>query len=799
MHKIKFIAILFFILGGSGVLAQQKYTISGIVNEASSNESLIGANVVLIELNTGASTNEYGFYSITLSAGEYTLHISSIGFQDITQKIILDKNLKRDFNLHETVEELEEIVVTSDIEQINISSPQMSVNRLTLKTIKSIPVVFGEADVIKSILLLPGVTSAGEASTGFNVRGGAVGQNLILIDEATVFNSSHLFGLFSVFNPDAIKSVKLYKGGIPSRYGGRVSSVLDIFQKEGNSKKFKINGGIGTMAGRLLVEGPIVKDRTAFLFGGRVSYGHFLLPLLDNVNSAYFYDLNAKLNHKINEKSNIFLSSYFGRDRFSIHESFVNTFGNAVVNFRWNNFISEKLFSNLSLVYSNYHNGLELDFQGFKWTSNIVSYSFKYDFNNYLNDKLQVNYGVSNIYYQFNPGTIEPLTQESDVLEEQLIKKYANELAIYLDLVHDITKRISLQYGVRLSHFTRMDQESINVYKNKDPLFFDPFLLIYQGAEPIDTKPPSGNGYINMFVNLEPRLSVAYNFNSNTSIKASYNRMAQYLHLLSNTNSPTSLDVWTPSGPFVKPQLLNQYALGFYKNFKNSSYSIETEIFYKDIENRIDYIDGADLIANNAIEQVILSGEARAYGAELLFRKNNGKLKGWLAYTLSKSEQRTPGRIPKFDNGRSNRETGINFEQWYNTPYDKTHDFALYGSYELNKKWQFNLDFVYQTGQPTNYPIGQFEFQGLTIPYYGLRNVERLPDYHRLDISVTLIPFAKASRKWYSEWIFSVYNVYNRKNAASINFRNNPETGENEAVRTSIFGIVPAITYNFKF
>lgn len=786
-------------LGNSAILAQVKYTLSGIIKEASSNETLIGANVIIPELNTGVSANEYGFYSITLPAGEYMLHISSIGFQEIIQEINLDKNLKMNFELEETVEELEEIVVTSDIEQIDISNPQMSVTRLTLETIKNIPMVFGEADVIKSILLLPGVTSAGEASTGFNVRGGAVGQNLILLDEATIFNSSHLFGLFSVFNPDAIKNVKLYKGGIPSRYGGRISSVLDIFQKEGNSKEVKINGGIGTMAGRLLIEGPIIKDRTAFLVGGRASYGHFLLPLFDNVNSAYFYDLNAKLNHKINEKSNIFLSGYFGRDRFSIHQSFVNTFGNAVVNFRWNNFISEKLFSNLSLIYSNYQNGLELDFQGLKWTSNIVSYSAKYDFNSYVNDRLQVNFGVSNIYYQFNPGKVEPINQESDVLEEQLIKKYANEFGVYIDIVHDVSKRLSLQYGVRFSHFTRLDQDSINAYKHKDPLFFDPFLLIYEGAEPIGARYPSGNGFLNMFVNLEPRLSVAYSFNSNTSIKASYNRMAQYLHLLSNTSSPTPLDVWTPSGPFVKPQLLNQYALGFYKNIRNNTYSIETEVFYKHIDNRLDYIDGADLIANNAIEQVILSGEARAYGLELLLRKNDGKLKGWLAYTLSKSEQRSPGRIPKFDNGRSNKETGINFEQWYNTPYDKMHDIALYGSYELNKKWRFNMDFIYQTGQPTNYPIGQFEFQGLTIPYYGLRNVARLPDYHRLDISVTLIPLAKASRKWHSEWVFSVYNVYNRKNAASINFRHNIESGVNEAIRTSIFGIVPAVTYNFKF
>lgn len=779
--------------------AQQKYTLSGTISEGKSNETMIGVSITFPNLKTGVTTNEYGFYSITLPAGRYEVLVSYLGFQDIRETINLTTNIKKDFNLFESVEQLDEVVVTEDADRLDIRKPQMSVNTLAVQTIKQIPVVLGEADVIKSLILLPGVTSAGEASSGFNVRGGATDQNLILLDEATIFNSSHLFGFFSVFNPDAIKDVKLYKGGIPARYGGRVSSVLEIFQKEGNSKELKVNGGIGAVASRLLVEGPITKDRTAFLVGGRGSYAHAFLPLFDINNKAYFFDLNTKINHKINDRNNVFLSGYFGRDLFSINDSFVNTYGNAVGNFRWNHLFSDKLFSNLSVIYSDYFYGLELDFVGFEWDSGIQNFNLKYDLNHYLNDKLQINYGLNNIYYVFNPGKIKPNSPSSGIIEEQLTKKYANETAAYVDVEQKINENLSVNYGLRVSLFNRLGQDELFVYENNQPVIFDPFQLVYREATPIDTIAPGRGTNLASFVNLEPRVSAAYILNPNSSVKASYTRLAQYLHLLSNTSSPTPLDVWTPSGPFVEPQLLDQYALGYFRNIKNGEFSLEVEGFYKDIQNRIDYIDGADLIANNAIEQVILNGKARAYGLEFLLRKNEGRFQGWLAYTLSRSEQQTPGRDPVVDNGRSNLETGINLGEWYSTPYDKTHDLALYGSFDLNEYWNFNANFVYQTGQPTNYPLGQFEFQGLVVPFFGLRNVTRLPDYHRLDISATLQPNKARKSKFQSEWVFSVYNVYSRKNAASINFRQNQDTGRNEAIRTSIFGIVPAITYNFKF
>lgn len=787
----RYLLFLFFFCFSLFSFAQQKYTLSGTISEASSNETLIGVTIAVPNLQTGVTTNEYGFYSLTLPEGEYEIIVNYLGFKDIIQTISFTQNQKINFQLEESAELLDEVIVTEDVEKMDIRTPQMSVNAMSAATIKKIPVILGEADVIKSILLLPGVTNAGEGASGFNVRGGAVDQNLILLDEAIIFNSSHLFGFFSVFNPDAIKDIKLYKGGIPARYGGRLSSVLDIFQKEGNSKQLKVNGGIGLVASRLLVEGPIVKDKAAFLIGGRGSYAHLFLPLFNQDNTAYFYDLNTKLSYNINDKNSIYISGYFGRDVFGVNDSFVNTYGNSVGNLRWNHLFSDKLFSNLSLIYSDYYYGLKLDFVGFDWNSGIQNFNVKYDLKHYLSDKFQINYGVNNIRYSFNPGKIAPSNPSSGIVEAQLTKKYANEFAAYVDIEHDITKNLSLGYGLRFSNFIRLGQDEQNVYENDNPVFFDPTILVYQEAVPIETIQTTSDGNLATFNNFEPRVSLSYSFNNSSSMKASYTRLAQYLHLLSNTSSPTPLDVWTPSGPFTKPQLLDQYALGYFKNLKDGDYSIETEVFYKDIQNRIDYIDGANLIANNAIETVILNGEARAYGLEFLLRKNTGKFQGWLAYTLSKSEQRTPGR--------TDLETGINFGAWYNTPYDKPHDISLFGSYEVNEKWSFNTNFVYQTGQPTNYPVGQFSFQNLTVPYYGLRNTERLPDYHRIDISATLTPRKNKNRKLQGEWVFSIYNLYSRKNAASINFRRNVDTGANEAVRTSIFGIVPAATYNFKF
>lgn len=787
------LVIFLFLFSCFYTSAQEKYTLSGTISDSNSNETLIGVTVFIPELKTGVLTNEYGFYSITLPKGKYSIRINYSDYQNLDEVLELNQNLKINYKLIPKENVLREVIVTSTKNITDIRKPEMSVNKLSISTIKKMPVVLGEVDILKSILLLPGVTNAGEGASGFNVRGGGADQNLILLDEAMIFNSSHVFGFFSVFNPDAIKDLKLYKGGIPARYGGRASSVLDIYQKDGSSKGFHANGGIGLISSRLLLEGPIVKDKGSFLIGGRSSYAHLFLKLSEDQkdNAAYFYDLNTKLSYKINPNNNIFLSGYFGRDVFSLANSFTNIYGNSTLNLRWNHLFSDKLFSNLSLIYSDYYYGLDLDFVGFKWDSGIKNYNIKYDLKNYISDKFKLNYGINAIYYDFNPGIIRPSDPNSGINFAQLDKKYAFEPAAYLDAEQEISDKIAISYGLRYSLFYRLGNSKINIYENNNPVLFNSEMQIYEKATPIGVQNYRKNETITNFGNLEPRFSLAYQVNDSQSIKTSYNRMVQYLQLVSNTASPTPLDVWTPSDSFIKPQIADQVAVGYFTNFSENKYSLEIESYYKKIQNRIDYIDGADLIANNALEQVILNGRMRAYGLEIMLKKNEGKFNGWISYTLSRSEQQTPGRTIL--------ETGINNGEWYKSAFDKTHNLAITSAYELNKKWSFGANFALQSGQPVTFPNGQYQYLGITVPSYGLRNENRLPAYHHLDISATLSPSKNSSRSTKSEWVFSIYNLYNRKNAAAINFRQNSDTGNNEAIKTSIFGIVPAVSYNFKF
>jgi hypothetical protein len=786
---IHFYLLLFLI--ANSIVGQEKVTFSGYIIDQETNETLIGVNVILPKIQYGATTNEYGFYSITVPKGIYQLRISYLGYESFQEELQLDKTITKDYKLKSEVALLEEVVVEENIEQLNLKSPQMSLNKLTIQTIKNIPAALGEVDIIKSITLLPGVTSAGEGASGFNVRGGAADQNLILLDEAIVFNSSHLFGFFSVFNPDAIKDIKLYKGGIPSNYGGRVSSVLNIYQKDGNSNAFKAQGGIGLISSRLLLEGPIEKEKGSFLIGGRSSYAHLFFPLVESVgdNKAYFYDLNTKLSYKLNKNNNIYLSGYFGRDVFDISNLFNVGFGNSVANFRWNHLFSNKLFSNLSLIYSNYDYTLDFGLAEFDWNLGIRNFNLKYDFKHYLSEKIKLEYGLNSIYYKFDPGLIQPTTSESGIQTNKLKDKFAFENSLYGNISLKLSPKWNLQLGSRFSSFLRLGQK-LNTYAADNPLIFNQDLKIYEAANPIGTEVYSKGKVIKPFYNLEPRLALAYQIASDRSLKISYNRMVQYLHLISNTNSPTPIDVWAPSGKFIDPQLLDQIAVGLFKTFDNNRYNFELEGFYKSIQNRLDYIDGAELIANNAIEQVLLSGKARAKGIEVLFRKNEGKLTGWLAYTLSRSEQKTPGRTLQ--------ETGINNGNWYVTPYDKTHDISVTANYSLNKKWDLNANFIYQTGQPTTYPSAQYQFSEFLIPNFEPRNSSRLPAYHRFDLSAVYVP-KKQNKRYSSQWVFGIYNLYNRQNAASIRFQNNIETGLNEAIRLSIFGIIPSITYNFKF
>ncbi len=767
-------------------------TISGTITDASDGETLLGVNVYTKGGSLkGAVTNQYGFYSIDIPEGTTHLITSYLGYE--TQSVDITKLEQQFLNikLNQNKEVLDEVVVEATSTVTDIKSVQMSVNKLSAATIKEMPALFGEVDVVQSLQLLPGVTNSGEGSSGFNVRGGTVDQNLVLLDEAPLYNTSHFFGLFSVFNADAIKDVTLYKGGIPAAYGGRVSSILDVRQKEGNNQEFKGTGGISIISSRLAVEGPLKKDRGSFLVAGRATYAGLLLRLQNNKNRVGFYDLNAKGSYQLNDKNKLFLSGYFGNDNFELDKLLSNSYGNATINLRWNHIYSHKLFSNLSAIYNQYYYKLGLDFIKINWESNIENANIKYDFNYYLNSNWKFQMGVNGLYYKFNPGDITQQEGGDFINPVSLEKKRAFEPAIYTSVKNTIGDKFELEYGLRYSAFLRLGGQVLNTYLDS-PLRFNRLIGIYERNDPNGEESFEQGDVIKTFYGLEPRFGASVILDEDTSIKASYQRTNQYIHLLSNTNAPSPIDIWAPSGKFIKPQRSNQYALGFFKNFKEDNYSLEIEGYYKNVDNRIDYLDGAELIGNNAIETEILQGEMRSYGTEILLKKNHGRFTGWLSYTLSKSEQRVEGR---------NRfESGINEGQWYNTPFDRTHDLSITGMYKINAKWRASANFIYQTGRPTTYPEGRFNFDSISVPIYTSRNDERLPDYHRLDLSVTYVPSSNKKRFWDGEWVLSLYNVYGRRNASSINFKENRTTGNQEARQLSIFGnIIPTLTYNFTF
>ncbi|SHG53813.1 TonB-dependent receptor [Flavobacterium johnsoniae] len=788
-----------FSIVGNNIFVKQKSQSAKTVKKKSkltgqifddTKQPVIGANVYIKELEVGAVTDVNGKFSIEIPNGNYTVAVSYVGFKNHEKHITISDDTKINFNIDSDSQELEQVIVTGN-KAVDIKTTQMSVNRLSMQEIKRIPVAMGEPDPLKSILTLPGVTNAGEASSGFNVRGGAADQNLILLDGAPVYNDSHMFGFFSVFNADIVNGLDLYKGGIPSKFGGRVSSVLDVTQQTGDFENYKVNGGIGVISSRLLVQGPLQKDKGSFIVSGRTSYAHLFLKLADNKNSAMFYDFNAKLNYRFNANNTLTFSGYLGNDIFDINDRFSSKYGNTMGILSWKHKFSDRLNHNLSVFYSDYKFNLGLSMENFEWDSNIQNYGLKYGWNYQKSEKFKINYGIDGLYYNFNPGTVQPTSIDSQFNYKQLDKKYALETSAYLDFENQITEKLNFRYGLRYSMFYRLGSEAISTYENGQSVVYNPLYKIYEEGTPTGTTYYGKGKKISSFDNFEPRAALSYAFNDNTSVKASYNRMAQYIHILSNTQSPLPMSIWTPSGPFTKPQLLDQYAVGYFKNFKDNDYSFEGELFYKKVQNRIDYIDGADILANNNIEQVILNGKARSYGMELLFRKNTGIFTGWISYTLSRAEQKTPGRTAE--------EPGIANGDWYLSGYDKMHNLSVVGSYEFSPKWSFNGNFTLQSGQPVTYANGYYEFGGIHVPNYSLRNENRLPLFHHLDVAATYTPRPDKKKGWQSYWVFSIYNIYNRKNAASMSFTTNEDTGANETRRLSIFGIVPGVSYNFKF
>lgn len=770
--------LLIAMLGISFTLQAQsteKFTVSGYVRDSLTGEELIGVTIKLEELPTaGAATNTYGFYSLTVPAGTYKVSASYLGYNTITRTVNLTQSAKMDFKLVETAHALEEVVITSERKDENITKVQMGVEKLSVKEIETIPVLMGEKDVIKTLQLRPGVKSAGEGSSGFNVRGGASDQNLILLDEATVYNASHLLGFFSVFNSDALKDVTLYKGTQPAPYGGRLASVLDIQMQEGNSNKYGAEGGIGLISSRLKIDGPIVKDKGSFMIAGRRTYADLFLKLSPDtmINRArlYFYDLNAKANYRINDKNRIFLSGYFGKDVLGFADQFGIDWGNYTGTLRWNHLFSDRMFSNTSLIFSNYDYNINIDITGIEAniTSQIRDYNLKQDFQYYANSHNTIKFGFNSIYHKIIPGaiTVETNGQSSSL---KLDHKHSWENAIYASHEYKTGKALSLEYGIRLTSFTVLGPGNFYTYN--------------ANGEATDTASYQSGDFVKTYVNAEPRIGINYIINEQSSVKLAYGRNTQNLHLLSNSTSGNPTDLWIPNSNNVKPEIADQVSLGYFRNFDDNKYEFSAETYYKAMQNQVDYKDGAELNFNENVEAELLFGTGRAYGLELFLKKKTGKLTGWVGYTLARTEK-------KID--------GINKGEYYAAKQDRTHDISIVGIYEFNKKWTASSSWVYYTGNAVTFPSGKYQSAGLVTNYYTERNGYRMPAYHRLDVGVTW--YRKRTLKRESSWNLSVYNAYGRENAYSITFEENPDDPtRTQAVQTTLFRWIPSITYNFKF
>jgi hypothetical protein len=783
--------LLLFLLAAVPLAAQNKFTLSGYIRDATSGEGLIGATVYVEEIKSGTVTNLYGYYALTLSAGAYNITYDYLGYRAVVRQVELNAATAVNVELQPDQLMLEAVEITGEAANRNVTAMEVGVNRLDAKKIREVPQFMGEVDIIRTIQLLPGVSTVGEGATGFNVRGGNIDQNLILLDEATVFNSSHLFGFFSVFNNDAVKDLTLYRGGIPARYGGRLSSVLDVRQKEGNIKQFGGTAGIGLISSRLMLEGPVVRDKASFMVAGRRSYGDIFAPIFNEDlrnNRLYFYDLNAKLNYVLGENDRLYLAAYTGKDVFAFSDQFAASWGNATSTLRWNHLFSNRMFSNFTAVYSDYTYslGVPTGANAFDWTAGIRNYNLKADFNYFPSVQHTLEYGGEAIYYRFSPGRARGVGGESFFNEIKIQPEYAVEMAAYVSNKHVVNEQLTLQYGLRYSHFLNLGGREV---------------FLWEGGQPAGQKEPIGSQrydrgeVIADYGGLEPRLLINYTIDPRHSVKAGYNRMRQYLQLVSNTTAATPLDIWQPAGKYVEPAIADQVSIGYFRNLKDNTYEFSIETYYKNFQNLLDYRDNAELLLNRTIETELLQGKGRAYGVEFQLQKVRGRFTGWASYTLSRTELQVEG---------------INLNEWYPSNFDKTHDVSLVGNYRLNEKWQFGGVFAYMTGRPITFPNARFVFEDIVVPVYNNRNGARTPHYHRLDLSATLVKQKKPAKvffffntpsKWESSWTFSLYNVYGRRNPYSIFFRQDADNpAQTDAYRLSIFGsIIPGVTWNLNF
>jgi len=767
---------LLFFLSAFSTIAQKKYTISGTIKDGATGEQLIGASVKLKEIpQNGTASNSYGFYSITAAEGEYTILISYIGYEDFVQTVSIHKNQTINFSLH-SKSELKEVVISANKpNDDNVASPVMGEDKLNMAQVNSVPVLLGEKDLLKTLALLPGVKSEGEGNTGFYVRGGASDQNLILLDEATVYNASHLFGFFSTFNSDAVKDVTLYKGGMPAQYGGRLSSVLDIIMNDGNNKDYTVQGGLGLISSRIKVEGPLVKDKGSFMISARRTYIDLFFKLSKDStlkgSSIYFYDINAKANYHFDDNNALYISGYFGKDVLGLANTFGTNWGNSTGTIRFNHIFNNRLFSNTSLIFSNYNYVIQ-SFEtsdDFKATSQITDVNLKEDLQYSIANNNTLKFGLNILHHSIAPGNITSSTSSSinDISVEQ---RYGFENAAYVSDDWVATDKLTFLYGIRLSGMFLLGPGTFDTY---DP-----------AGNVLTSKTYTSGQTVKDYFNVEPRFSSSYKLNDESSVKASYNRNTQNIHLLTNSTSSTPTDLYVMSSNNIKPEISDQVSTGYFRNFDENIFEFSAEIYYKWLQNQIDYKDGAQLIVNASVESQLVYGTGRAYGLELFLKKKYGRFNGWVGYTLSKTE---------------NRFATINNNNWFPATQDRTHDLSVVGIYQFNKRWSFSSDLVYATGNAVTYPTGKYEVGGLTTFSYSSRNGYRLPPSNRLDIGATLE--GKEHKKYHSSWTFSIYNLYGHWDPYIVTFQNSttvPNT--TQAVETSIFPRpIPSVTWNFKF
>lgn len=770
MYKIFLFNLVFFL--SFTCFAQSKFTISGTIKDAANGEQVIGAIIKVKDKGTEATaSNEYGFYSLTLPQGSYELIVSSIGFADKSISATLDKNIRQDISLSKGGRELKEITVTGVAKNDAITNAQMGATKLTIAEMNALPVLFGEKDILKTIALMPGVKSAGEGNSGYFVRGGAVDQNLILLDEAIVYNPSHLLGFFSTFNSDAIKDVTLYKGNMPAQYGGRLSSVMDVKMNDGNNQQYDVAGSLGLISSKLNVEGPIVKDKGSFLVSGRRTYADLFLKASNdttlNNNKLYFYDLNAKLNYKLGDRDRIYLSGYFGKDKLALADLFGLDWGNTTGTLRWNHQINSKLFSNTSLIFSDYNYNISINTFGLdaRIHSEIRDWNVKEEIAFFPNPRNSLRIGLNSIYHTIIPGEF---TGNVSVPSRPWTRSWEN--ALYITNSWKASSKLNVDYGLRVSAFSVIGGDN-DLYELDAQYNITDTLQHEKGA------------FIKTYVMPEPRISASYVINEANSIKAAYARNAQYLHLISNSSASNPTDKWVPSNNIIKPEIADQVSLGYFRNFKDNTYEFSAEGYYKFMQNQIDYKDGANVLSNDALEPQLRFGTGRAYGLELLIRKKVGRFTGWIGYTISRSEK-------KID--------GVNKDQWYVARQDRTHDLSIVGVYQATKKLSLSGAFVYYTGNAVSFPSGKYSIDDQVIFLYTERNGYRMPAYHRLDLSATWKLTDR--RRWKSELSIGVYNAYGRQNAYAITFRESEDDPtRTEAVQTALFRFVPSISYNFKF